>query len=95
AGYASLLGTEGLLYIAVGLLYAGCLTFGTLIYLDTNENSYTVPVNRGSSLLAGAVATIGLSHLFQEPAPSSEMLFSSGLVILGFAVLAVQTRSRA
>ena len=36
--------------------------FGTLIYLDRRENTFCIPLNRGSSLLAGITATFILLH---------------------------------
>ena len=39
----------------------GRTPIGPLVLLDARENTFSVPVNRGSSVLAGVVATTLLS----------------------------------
>ncbi|MBV9957328.1 MAG: hypothetical protein JO360_02870 [Acidobacteria bacterium] len=73
--------------LMIGALYAGLYLFGTLIYLDARENTFCLPLNRGSSLLAGILATYVLSVLFAEPSPSLVQLTSSGLIIVALLVL--------
>ncbi|MDO8643561.1 MAG: hypothetical protein Q7S00_01160 [bacterium] len=59
---------------AVGLL-------GSLIYLDQRENTFTVPANRASSVLAGLVATSLLAFFFGRRFPGPFQLIAVGLVI--------------
>jgi hypothetical protein len=73
--------------LIIGLFSQGTGVFGGLILLDKRENTYCVPVNRASSVLAGLVATWGLTRFFgQRPADGRELLGAS--LILG-AILAL------
>ncbi|MEA2569710.1 MAG: hypothetical protein QOI24_1711 [Acidobacteriota bacterium] len=49
--------------VMIGFFYACLYTFCTLIYLDRRENTFTIPLFCGSSLLAGITATY-LLHRF-------------------------------
>ena len=51
------------LAIAIGALYACLYVFGTLVYLDRRENTFCIALNRGSSLLAGVVGTVGAGRV--------------------------------
>jgi protein-tyrosine-phosphatase len=73
--------------IAIGVLYAGLYCFGTLIYLDCRENTFCIPLNRGSSLLAGVVATYALALLLGELLPSSAQLAGASLIVLALLLL--------
>ena len=58
----------------VGALYTGLYVFGTLIYLDRRENTFCVPLNRASSLLAGVVASWLLMHVWGfGPVPGAQL----------------------
>jgi len=70
--------------ILVGLLSQGTGIFGALILLDRRENTYCVPVNRASSLLAGVVATAALSFVTGQPFVRAEGV---GAVLVVAAVL--------
>lgn len=61
--------------LVVGALYATLYVFGTLIYLDRRENTFCIPLNRASSLLAGVVTSVGL-HSFShfEPVPPAQFI---------------------
>lgn len=53
--------------VLIGVLSQGTGIFGALVLLDSRENTFSVPVNRASSLLAGVVATlllwsVGVGH---------------------------------
>jgi protein-tyrosine-phosphatase len=72
----------------VGLLYEGLFIFGSLIYLSPREYTFCVPVNRGASLLAGVVASLGVAAWFGEAPPSAWQLAAAGLVIVALVVLA-------
>ena len=47
--------------LLIGALSQGTGFFGTLVFLDKNENTYCIPVNRSSSILAGIIAAFLLS----------------------------------
>jgi protein-tyrosine-phosphatase/drug/metabolite transporter (DMT)-like permease len=71
----------------IGALYAGLYCFGTLIYLDCRENTFCIPLNRGSSLLAGIVASYVLAVFFGQEVPSPAQLAGAGLIVLALLVL--------
>ncbi|MCC6526175.1 MAG: hypothetical protein IT373_26240 [Polyangiaceae bacterium] len=73
--------------IAVGLLSQGTGIFGGLILLDRRENSFCVPVNRASSVLAGIVATVLLSLLANQPGLPTAEILAAGLVIVAIVFL--------
>lgn len=73
--------------LTIGALYAGLYLFGTLIYLDCRENTFCIPLNRASSLLAGLVATFGLAVLFGQTVPSEAQLGCAGLIVLALLFL--------
>lgn len=88
-GFAGFLGTPAaLVAFGIGLLYAGLSAFGSLIYVDPQEYTYCVPINRGSSLWAGVVASYGLTFFFGVRPPSPLQLAAAGLVTVALAVLA-------
>jgi hypothetical protein len=73
----------------VGLLSQGTGIFGGLILLDKRENTFCVPVNRASSVLAGIVASYSLMWLLgTKPPPWGEMV-GAALIIAAIVVLAV------
>ncbi len=88
-GFTGFLGTPAaLVALGIGLLYAGLSAFGSMIYVDPQEYTYCVPVNRGSSLWAGVAASYGLTFFFGVRAPSALQLTAAGLVTIALAVLA-------
>ena len=42
----------------IGVFSYGTGLFGSLIFLDKRENTFTVPANRASSILAGVIAEL-------------------------------------
>lgn len=71
----------------VGLLSMGTGIFGALVLLDRRENSFTVPLNRCSSVLAGLVSTLALYAAFDlQPPPASEWV---GAIFIVGAILAL------
>lgn len=75
--------------VAVGLLSQGTGIFGGLILLDPRENSFCVPVNRASSVLAGIVASYAMTLLLgATPVPASE-LGGAALILGAIAILAI------
>jgi len=73
--------------ILIGALYACLYCFGTLIYLDCRENTFCIPLNRGSSLLAGLLTTYALASMFGQRPPSPAQLASAGMIMLALLFL--------
>jgi hypothetical protein len=71
----------------LGLLSSGTGFFGGLILLDKSENTYCVPVNRSSSILAGVFASYTLTFMFGHKPPSVQNLIGAGLIILAIVFL--------
>lgn len=77
--------------LAIGILSQGTGIFGGLILLDRRENTFCVPVNRASSVLAGVLATLATAALTGgKGLPASEMI-GAGLVMAAMVVLAAPT----
>jgi len=79
----------------VGVLSQGTGVFGALILLDHRENSFTVPVNRASSVLAGVLATWGLAHWLGLPGVSLSELAGAALVMAAILILSVPSLLKA
>ncbi|WP_233261267.1 hypothetical protein [Vitiosangium sp. GDMCC 1.1324] len=77
--------------LLVGVLSQGTGVFGGLILLDHRENSFSVPVNRASSILAGVVATGLLSVLLGLPGAGKRELLGAALVMGAMLVLGLPT----
>ncbi len=71
----------------IGALYASLYCFGTLIYLDSRENTFCIPLNRASSLLAGIVATYAVALMLGQATPSQAQLGGAGLILLALMFL--------
>ena len=71
----------------LGVLSQGTGIFGTLVFLDPSENTFSVPVNRSSSILAGVVASAILAIYFGADWPSAHQLAGAGLVIAAIVAL--------
>ncbi len=78
--------------ILVGVTSQLTGVFGALVLLDPRENSYCVPVNRGSSIIAGVVGSMVLSLLGAATAPSNVELAGAGWVVLAVTILAIGPR---
>ena len=70
-GFAGLWSDPGLVaaLLAMGFCSAGTGMFGSLVFLDARENTFCIPVNRASSLLAGVVATFVMHAIFASGVP--------------------------
>lgn len=79
------------LILLVGVLSQGTGVFGGLILLDRRENTFCVPVNRASSVLAGVLATFSLGLVFHTSMPPRGELVGALLVIAAVAVLSTPT----
>lgn len=77
--------------IVVGLLSQGTGVFGGLILLDKRENTFCVPVNRASSVLAGLLATLAMSWIAGTKGLAVSEMVGAVLVIAAMAVLAWPT----
>jgi hypothetical protein len=66
--------------IVAGVCYAVLYFFGTHIYLDYRENTFCIPLNRGSSLLAGIVAS-AIATASGVAWPSSTELVAAAMMI--------------
>lgn len=77
------------LAILIGLLSQGTGIFGGLVLLDRGENTFSVPVNRSSSILAGVVASTSLWLFLDAPAPSLYQLAGAGLVVGAIVALSM------
>jgi general stress protein CsbA len=65
----------------IGVLSQGTGIFGGLILLDKRENTFCVPVNRSSSILAGVVASFSLAYFFHARMPGKFELLGAAMVI--------------
>jgi hypothetical protein len=79
------------LVLLVGVLSQGTGVFGGLILLDRRENTFCVPVNRASSVLAGVLATVALGLAFGTAMPPHGELVGALLVIAAVVVLSMPT----
>jgi protein-tyrosine-phosphatase len=73
--------------LLIGALYAALYCFGTLIYLDCRENTFCIPLNRSSSLLAGVISSFALALLFGFGAPSEAQLASAAMIVVAILFL--------
>ncbi len=79
--------------IVIGLLSQGTGVFGGLILLDARENTFCVPVNRASSVLAGVLASLTLSTFFGARSMPRTELVGASLILAAIVVLAWPTVS--
>jgi hypothetical protein len=75
--------------IVVGLLSQGTGIFGGLILLDKRENTFCVPVNRASSVLAGLCASLSLALLLGERYPAASEWIGASLIFAAIVVLSI------
>jgi protein-tyrosine-phosphatase len=73
--------------LLIGALYAGLYYFGTLVYLDCRENTYCIPLNRASSLLAGVASSFAMALLLDQGLPSGAQLIAALLIVLALLLL--------
>lgn len=75
--------------IVIGLLSEGTGVFGGLVLLDSRENTFCVPVNRSSSIMAGVVASFTLAVLVDRPLPSVYQLTGAVLIVVAILFLSL------
>lgn len=73
--------------VLVGVFYGCHNIFGTHIYLDRRENTFTIPLFCGASFLAGYSAVFLLSRFYALPAPPTSQLISSAMIISALLLL--------
>ncbi len=78
--------TEGIL---IGLFSQGTGIFGGLVLLDKRENTYSVPVNRCSSILAGVVASYAVMMWLGGSGPSTHELMGAALIVQAILFLTI------
>ncbi len=77
--------------VLIGVLSQGTGIFGALVLLDKSENSFSVPVNRASSVIAGVVATLTLHFAWGGPPLDISEGIGAGLVMLAIVILSINT----
>src|SRR5262249_34214756 len=77
--------------LIIGVLYACLYMFGTGIYLGHRENTYSIPLNRCSSLLSGVVASFGLTWFLGWKPPSGYQVTAAVVILANLAFLVVST----
>ncbi|MEI8258420.1 MAG: hypothetical protein WCJ30_22315 [Deltaproteobacteria bacterium] len=78
--------------VVIGLCSQGTGIFGGLVLLDKRENSFCVPVNRASSMLAGLGATLVLTVIWHGAAPDPREFLAASMVIGAIVVLSLAPR---
>ncbi len=78
--------------VVIGLCSQGTGIFGGLVLLDKRENSFCVPVNRASSMLAGLAATLVLAGIWHGASPDPREFFAASMVIGAIVVLSLAPR---
>ena len=72
-----------------GLLSQGVGVFGGLVLLDKSENTFAVPVNRCSSILAGIFASLSLWAIFDKAPPSAYKFAGAMLIVAAVLFLTI------
>ena len=78
--------------IAIGVLSQGTGIFGGLIFLDKRENTFCVPVNRASSVLAVLIASVALTAAYPiYAAPKTAEYVGAAMIIGAIGFLTIPT----
>ena len=75
--------------LVIGVCSQGTGIFGGLILLDRRENTFCVPVNRASSILAGLVGSLVLTLWLGAPVPAWPELVGAALMVGAIVALTV------
>lgn len=75
--------------VVVGLASQATGIFGALVLVDTREHTFSVPVNRAASVLAGVIASLLAAVLTGGAGPSRGELAGAGLLLAAIAALAL------
>jgi hypothetical protein len=81
--------------VVAGLCSQATGVFGGLLLLDASETSYSVPLNRASSILGGVAASAVLSAVFASPFPTVGELAGTSILVLAIGVLWLGPRANA
>jgi hypothetical protein len=92
-GFTGIWSSPALPYLVVmGIFSQGTGFFGGLVLLDASENTFCVPLNRASSILAGLIAATFLSLMWGQALPTAPELIGASLLVGGIGVLWVGPR---
>lgn len=75
--------------ILVGVFSQGTGICGGLIFLDQRENTFCVPVNRASSVLAVVVASLVLAFWFSTAYPHNSEWYGAALILIAIGFLTI------
>lgn len=75
--------------LLIGVFSQGTGIFGGLIFLDQRENTFCVPVNRASSVLAVVLASLILAYWFGTAYPEDSEWFGAGLILVAIGFLTI------
>lgn len=77
--------------IAIGVTSFSGGLFGSLIFLDRRENTFTVPANRVSSVLSGVIATYLMAIFYGGRYPGADEMLGVGLIITAIVFLTIHS----
>jgi hypothetical protein len=75
--------------LVIGFLSQGTGIFGGLILLDKSENTFSIPVNRASSVLAGVLGSVVIWQIYAAKAPKTNDLIGAAVMIAAIVILSV------
>jgi hypothetical protein len=75
--------------VLIGVFSQGTGIFGGLILLDKSENTFSIPVNRASSVLAGIVSSLAIWAFWGAHAPKGTDLAGAGIMIAAILILSL------
>jgi ABC-type phosphate/phosphonate transport system substrate-binding protein len=90
AGFTSFFERPGhvlALAVVIGVTSQGTGIFGGLILLDPRENTFSIPVNRASSVLAGVAASVLVHAGFGGKLPQASELAGAAIMMAAILVL--------
>lgn len=73
----------------IGVMSQGTGFFGTLVFLDCRENTFCIPVNRASSVLAGVAASMLLTLFPGQRLPATAEFIGAGVMIVSILFLSI------
>jgi hypothetical protein len=75
--------------VLIGAMSQGTGFFGTLVFLDKSENTYCIPVNRASSVLAGVIASLLLALFPRQRLPATTEFIGAGIMLVSILFLSI------
>jgi hypothetical protein len=89
-GFSGVLTSKaGWLVVMIGIFSQGTGIFGALILLDPRENSFCMPLNRASSMIAGVLASASLALAYGAHHPTRAELVGAGLLVSAILILGI------